>query len=150
MMERFYIPFNYKIENIPLIIYPVKDENPLKNIIKTEADIDIQLNKLYSRHKELVKGSYHIVFIWNLNNKLMFDIWIYDMVNFTDSGPLVDCVTFKGMDICDEVGIASGDGLIVLGKEEELRRSCNSLDAYLNRMLIIPNFSSAFKPNTKF
>lgn len=149
-MDRFYIPFNYKIENVPIIIYPAKDENSLKNIIKTEDDIKLQLNKLYSKYKELIKGSYHIIFIWNLENKLMFDVWIHDIENFTDSGPIIECLTFRSFERSYDVGMASGDGLIVLGREEELRRTCNSLDAYINRIVLMPNFPQDFKPYIRF
>jgi len=149
-MERFYIPFNHKIGNITLIIYPAKDENPLKNIIKSEPEIIQNLNKLYSKNKGLNTGTYHIVFIWSYQKKLMFDVWIHDIESATESGPLIDCLTFKEFELSTDTGIASGDSIFVLGREDELRRQSSNLDSYLNRMIIIPNFPGDFKPTIRF
>jgi hypothetical protein len=36
---RQFKPFNYKIQDIPLIIYPVKDENPLGEVFSGLKEI---------------------------------------------------------------------------------------------------------------
>ncbi|KUK77570.1 MAG: hypothetical protein XD93_0228, partial [candidate division WS6 bacterium 34_10] len=122
-MSRQYIPFTIKIENIPLIIYPVKDENPLEEVFDNKKEIIEHINKLYKQNTLLIKGEYHVLFVWNLDKERMTDIWIYEMENWSDSGPLISCKTFRGCEECTDAGIASGDSIIVLGREEELRRN---------------------------
>jgi hypothetical protein len=73
-MSRQYIPFTIKVENIPLIIYPVKDENPLEEIFSSKNQIVEHINSLYSKNESLLKGEYHILFVWNLNKERMTDV----------------------------------------------------------------------------
>ncbi len=152
-MCRQYLPFNYNIKDIPLIIYPVKDENPLDEIFDASNHMSIQnhLIKLYKKHiKTLNKGHYHILFMWNLNKNRMTDVWIHDTTNWTDSGPLLECITFRNLDVCEDAGIASGDSIIVLGREEELRRKVGNLDQYVNRQVYLPDFPKGMKPTETF
>ncbi len=153
MASRQYLPFNYKIFNIPLIIYPVKDENPLEKIYNPSEKKQFLnfLNSLYKKNKEKLSiGEYHILFIWNLNNQRMTDIWIHNLTNWSDSGPLIHCLTYRNLSQCFDAGIASGDSLIVLGREEELRRKSNNLQKYINRNTNLPIFPKGFKPTKSF
>jgi hypothetical protein len=149
-MSRQYIPFTIKIKNIPLIIYPVKDENPLEEIFNNEEGIIEHIKNLYKQNPSLIKGEYHILFVWNLNKERMTDVWIHEMENWSDSGPLISCKTFRGYEECSDAGIASGDSIIVLGREEELRRKSKDIDSYVNRSIILPEFPERFTPDSKF
>ena len=80
----------------------------------------------------------------------MTDVWIHDMKNWSDSGPLVECFTFRGLNKCKDAGIASGDSLIVLAREEELRRKMSNLSEYVNRDKHIPDFPRGMKPKESF
>ena len=114
-MSRQYIPFTIKIKNISIIIYPVKDENPLEEVFENKDEIIEHINHLY-KEKSLEKGEYHIIFVWNLDKERMTDVWIHEMDNWSDSGPLIACKTFRGYEECTDAGIASGDSIIVLGR----------------------------------
>jgi len=149
-MPRQYKPFNLKINNIPLIVYPVKDENPLREVFKDTKEIIEHIKKIYSENAHVNKGSYHILFIWNLNGERMTDIWIHDMKNWSDSGPLLECHTFRDVTICEDAGIASGDSIIVLGREEELRRKSKSIEDYYDRTKTLPDFPNGMRPDEKF
>lgn len=134
-----------------MIVYPVKDENPLLDVFDDVADIKSHLNGPYRRQDTLVKkGDYQILFVWNLNGHRMTDVWIHDMQNWSDSGPLVSCQTFRDLEVCHDAGIASGDSLIVLGKEEELRRELANIDQYLDREKHFPQFPSNMSPTDFF
>ena len=80
----------------------------------------------------------------------MTDVWIHDMTNWSDSGPLLECITFRDLVVCDDAGIASGDSVIVLGREEELRRSVGNLREYVNRSKYNPDFPSCMTPTESF
>ena len=153
MSARQYKPFTYKHKDIPLIVYPVKDENPLKEVFDPADNNSIQnhLDELYKKHEDqLSKGDYHILFVWNLEKHRMTDVWIHDMKNWSDSGPLVECIIFRDLEVSKDAGIASGDSLIVLGREEELRRKVGNLGDYVNREKHVPDFPEGLQPTEPF
>ena len=80
----------------------------------------------------------------------MTDVWIHDMHNWSNSGPLLTCITFRDLDECHDAGIASGDSIIVLGREEELRRNIRDLQQYFDRDKYLPQFPSGFSPKDSF
>ncbi|MEK7166963.1 MAG: hypothetical protein AAB732_00925, partial [Patescibacteria group bacterium] len=49
------------------------------------------------------------------------------------SGPLGDVRVYREGKLCNKLGFASGNTLIVLGYEERLRRQSKDLKSYLNR-----------------
>ncbi|MEK9129929.1 MAG: hypothetical protein AAB526_00810, partial [Patescibacteria group bacterium] len=49
------------------------------------------------------------------------------------SGPLGDVRVYREGKLCNKLGLASGNTLIVLGYEERLRRQSKDLKSYLNR-----------------
>jgi len=150
-MARQYKPFTQNISNIPLIIYPVKDENPLYDVFEDKAEIKEHLKNLYNKQKSVLnKGEYHILFVWNLESERMTDVWMHSMKNWSDSGPLIECLTFRSLEICHDAGIASGDSIIALGREEELRRKSKSLEEYVDRSEHIPDFPEGMVPEEKF
>ena len=149
MVPRQYLPFSLKL-TVPLIVYPVLDENPLGPIYSGASDLEQHLADLYSAHMSLKKCAYHILFCWNLEGHRMTDVWIHAMENWSDSGPLIECLTFRDLEPCDDAGIASGDSLIVLGREEELRRSLPDLECYIDRSKCMPTFPAGMQPNQEF
>lgn len=150
MSARQYRPFSHQATK-PLIVYPVKDENPLTAVFTNSNEIKAHLDELYQSHDQvLAKGDYHILFVWNLDSHRMTDVWIHDMHNWSDSGPLVECLTFRDLEVCHDAGIASGDSLIVLGREEELRRELNSQEKYLDRSNYLPTFPEGMQPTESF
>lgn len=151
MTSRQYKPFSLTLCNQNLIVYPVLDENPLSDVFNKSADIETHLSELYKKNQStLQKGQYHIVFVWNLDGKRMTDVWINSINDWTDSGPILECYTFRETEPCDDAGIASGDSIIALGREEELRRKCSSLEEYLDRSKLQPEFPEGMQPIKKF
>ena len=149
-MSRQYIPFTIEVENIPLIVYPVKDENPLEEVFNNKEDIVKHINELYKQNPVLIVGEYHILFVWNLDKERMTDVWIHKMENWSDSGPLISCKTFRCYEECTDAGIASGDSIIVLGREEELRRHSKDIGTFIDRSKKLPEFPNGFTPDTEF
>jgi len=156
MTPRQYKPFNYRINDINLIVYPVKDESPLDKIFdpKNKPDMLAYLETLYKKNNKLLsKGNYHILFIWNLDGNKMTDVWIHNMKNWSDSGPLLDGYIFKNSELTQDAGIASGDSVIALGREEELRRKLGKeikLNDYVDRTKYIPEFPAGMEPKDSF
>ncbi|MBN2100722.1 hypothetical protein JW710_02410 [Candidatus Dojkabacteria bacterium] len=145
-----YIPFSFKIGSVDLIVYPVKDENPIRDIFADEDDIKQHLEKLYSKNN-LAEGRYHIVFVWNLDGKRMTDVWVHKLENWSAGcGPLLEVKVFEDLEESDSAGIASGDSIMTLGREEELRRKTNTLEEYLDRSKHMPDFVEGFTPDEKF
>lgn len=153
-MGRQYKPFSYKIGEIPLIIYGGKDEHPLSEIFdpKDHHSIQKHLEQLYDKHPEVLnKGTYHIVLVWNLDQQRMTDVWIHTSENWSNtSGPLIECVTFRNLEKCTDAGIASGDSIIMVAREEELRRELDNLALYFDRSQYIPTFPDGMQPTEVF
>lgn len=153
MKDRFYIPFSLKIVDKPLIVYLVKDENPLTNVFdsKTKRSVVSHLKRLYSKNKAaLSKGLYHIVFLWNLKNHRMADVWIHTLNSIAEkSGPLQEVHIFQDLQPY-HIEVSSGDTLIVLAREEELRRKMADMKKYLNRPKYIPDFPFEMQPYEDF
>ncbi len=150
---RQYKPFNYSFKNIPLIVYPVKDENPLNEVFSnTDTNsINKHLDDLYDGHSKILDtGNYHILFVWNLEGNRMVDVWIHNMSNWSNSGPLLSVFTFRNLEICDDAGIASGDSIITLAREEELRRKIGNIDEYVDRNKYMPTFPDGMQPIESF
>lgn len=150
MTPRQYKPFSLKCLEQNLIIYPVLDESPIADVFNNVTEINEHLNALYSENKAILKGQYHIVFVWNLEGKRMTDVWVNLLNEWSDSGPILECYTFRGLSPCEDAGIASGDSIIALGREEELRRKCSNLEEYLDRSKVQPEFPAGMQPVTEF
>ncbi|MDQ7020630.1 MAG: hypothetical protein Q9M91_02170 [Candidatus Dojkabacteria bacterium] len=81
----------------------------------------------------------------------MTDVWVHKLENWSEGcGPLLEVKTFENLEETSEAGIASGDSIMALGREEELRRNTESFEDYLDRSKVMPEFMDGFKPNKKF
>jgi hypothetical protein len=149
-MARQYKAFSVQVHNQNLIVYPVLDESPLTDVFQNQAEIIEHLNSLYKNNPNIQKGQYHIVFVWNLERQRMTDVWVHLLNEYSDSGPILECYTFRGMMPCQDAGIASGDSIIALAREEELRRKCANLEIYLNRKEIQAEFPQGLQPDQDF
>ena len=148
MSDKFYHPFNYKINETPLIVYIAKD---IQGFERKDNSIEKYLDSVYESNKELLsRGNYHILIVWSLKKERMVDIWVHDINNFEDTGPLIDCYVFKDTERFLSNGQAAGDEIIILGREEELRRDINNLEEYVDRSKNIPNLPAYLKPSQDF
>jgi hypothetical protein len=151
--DRFYIPFSLRIAAIPLMVYPVKDENPLEAVFdrRDKQSIRVHIRALYKKQKKVLsEGLYHILFVWNLHGQRMTDVWIHSLNTIAaPSGPLQKVYTFQGLEPYT-IEVASGDTLIVLAREEELRRKIGDLQKYVKRPSYIPDFPMDMQPYENF
>ena len=77
-------------------------------------------------------STYIIAFIWSLDGEKMIDIWKFNDNHVDDrSGPLSDGRVYREGKLCTDMGLASGNTLLVLGHEEKLRRQSKNLKSYL-------------------
>ena len=139
-MAGFYKPFTITNETKPLIVYPCLGLEKILDRNNKES-ITNHLSNLYSVNKNILsEGTYHILILWDeaSDNKdaqsrdVMTDVWIFDKIDSWGSGPLVDVKIFRNMILETGIGVSAGDGLVMLGREEELRRTAQSLDSYLH------------------
>lgn len=139
-MAGFYKPYTTKINEKPVIVYPCVGLEKVLDRSQSHS-IEKHLEELYSANNELLKpGEYHIIILWdessddkNANSiDVMSDVWIFDKLDSWGSGPLVDVKIFRNMALETGIGVSAGDGLLMLGREEEVRRTAKSLDGYLN------------------
>ena len=153
MKDRCYIPFSMTIRGKPVIVYLLKGNSSLNRVYdpNSKKNVCAHIRSIYAKHEILLKGGiYHIVFLWILNNRPMTDIWIHN-VNKIDgpSGPLQKAYTFRDLNKFD-IEISSGDTLIVLAREEELRRKVGNLEKYTQRPKYIPDFPLDMQPYEDF
>ncbi len=144
---RFYAPFTTYIEGKPIIVYPARDENPLDSVLSRNDPVAIHnhLKQLVASWARLFHSAdYYIVVVWTIQQVVMTDVWFYSLENFTPSGPLVDVRSFRGMNLSPDSGIAAGDSLVVLGREEEYRRRCETFAKYADRAFGGPDLPPGF------
>jgi len=138
-MTSFYKPVILKIGTKPTIVYPCIGLE--KVLDRSDKSIEAALVGLYKSNKDVLEvGEYHIIILWdettddpNSKSKdIMSDVWIFDKTESWGAGPLVDVKTFRNTSIEVNNGTTTGDGLIVLGREQEFRRNSSSLEEYIN------------------
>lgn len=138
-MAGFYKPFTLQIKNKSVIVYPCVG---LEKILSRENSLSIQqhLDNLYTSNSDTLSiGTYHIVILWDEASDdptaqpldAMTDVWIFDKIDSWGSGPLVDVKIFRDKNLETSIGVSAGDGLLMLGREEESRRTAKSLEEYL-------------------
>ena len=124
----FYNPFVTNMGLTPVIVYP--DQN-LEDVVDRgdSGALIAHLTELYLKNANIKSSAlgtvnYQIDFVWSDQGAVMTDIWTFARLGEWDSGPLADNPRiFRGFERDMGIGIGSGSTLIVLGREEELRRS---------------------------
>lgn len=149
-----YVPFNYTLGGIPLIVYVMKSHVPLKELLPDRAALTAHLERLYERQDErLQRGSYHVVFVWNWEGLLMTDVWMYQTSMLNPEGGdtyLEACVPFKGLHQYAPIGLASERSVMILGREQEHRWKFATLADYLDRTKSLPDFPGSMKPTETY
>jgi len=128
----FYKPFPAIINSKPILIYA---ENGLERVLFRERkdSIEKHLEAIYHKnHKHLHSGEFHIAFVWSDDEDIMSDIWIFENLAVWKANPTVDAQNFRGLDFEEGYGVTAGDELMILGKEEEFRRTTPGLEQYLD------------------
>ncbi|MDO9399829.1 MAG: hypothetical protein Q7T79_04070 [bacterium] len=129
----FYKNLDYYINGLQIIVWPDADAK------ESYKDFSKQQLREYIKNIILLDKDYYnnatyiIAFIWSLKGEKMIDIWKFNDNHVDDrSGPLSDVKVYREGKFCNNLGLASGNTLIVLGCEEKLRRQSKNLKSYLN------------------
>ncbi len=98
-----------------------------------QAEIDLQLSSALQVSGWASEDSlYFIGFCWKSGDRPYIDLWRFKANPVDDhSGPLADMVVCQSGKCVQNMGVASGNTLAVLGLEELHRRDCGSLEKYL-------------------
>lgn len=125
-MSSFYKPLIFNISNTPVILYPYRG-------------IEVSFSK-YEKGKleEYVSSvlsdvaAYAIVILWQDAQDIMTDVWLFGEFESWNAGPVVSVKNYRNGAIDTKSGVTAGDGLVMLGREEEQRRKSNSISEYIN------------------
>ena len=133
----------FYLENYPRVV----QLNELNIIIYVDegwgkenlAQVEPAIIETCKSNPDFVKNAaFLIAFLWKKEN-FMFDVWKFSDNPVDDlSGPLVDMRVFKGTEIDAELGVASGNTLLVLGLEEMHRRNSVSIESFLSTRPELP------------
>ena len=85
------------------------------------------------------EAMYYIAFVWRDGEIPMVDLWRF-LDNPVDkiSGPLAEVVVLRDGKSTNDLGVASGQTLLVLGIEEQHRRAFGELRKYLSERPVLP------------
>ena len=128
----FYKNLNYFIGDLQIIVWPDADaKESYKGF--SEKQVGDYIKNIISSDKYYNDSTYIIAFIWSLDGEKMIDIWKFNENHVDDrSGPLSDGRVYREGKLCTNMGLASGNTLLVLGHEEKLRRQSKDLKSYLS------------------
>lgn len=81
------------------------------------------------------RTDYLLSIMWGNSSKKMIDFFSYSGLDkkWKENPEVFSYVTENGIYLPEERNISCGDGLIILGEEENFRRFTKNLDDYLNR-----------------
>ena len=144
----FYQPFLVDVKKLPLIVYPhPKAERAFKR--NDAGCLEKYILQLYRKNEHLVHcGQYHIVILWGYNNDRMADVWTFDQIETWGSGPFADVKIFREYAPEHALGGSAGDALMMLGREEEHRRTKATLKEYVKGPR--PTLPKAIMPKESF
>lgn len=114
---------------IPIILYVDEswEHNQLKGVPK-------HIDNICRDHLGFLNNAkYGIAFLWVNNGNKVVDLWRFSLnLEGNFSGPVSDVIILNGNSRKTDVGIASGDTLVVLGLEEQHRRCLDDMNEYLS------------------
>ncbi len=126
----FYNPLSIQIKGKAVIVYP--DQGLEKVMHRNAASVKKHIEELCNMHSLPKDIDYQIIMLWAEDKDPVTDMWIFTKTDAWGSGPLVDVKIFRGYREVNDIGVGSGNTLIVLGKEEEHRRRSQNLESYLS------------------
>lgn len=127
----FYKNLNYFIDDLQIIVWPDADAKESYKDFSNEQ-LETYIKNIVSSDSYYVDATYIIAFLWSLQGEKMVDMWKFNDNHVDDrSGPLGDVRVYREGALCNDVGLASGNTLLVLGYEEKMRRQSKDLKSYL-------------------
>jgi hypothetical protein len=128
----FYNSFDIFIGDKQVIVWPDADAKT-SYAGYTKKDVEKYINNIVVADPYYNDATYLIAFIWSYNGEKMADIWKFNNNHVDDrSGPLSDVRVYREGLQCNNLGLASGNTLLVLGYEEKLRRQSKNIKEYLS------------------
>jgi hypothetical protein len=154
-----YLPISYRHKEIPVIIYPAKDDGKLE-LAFSRSDIGCLEKYIDSLLKEN-ESSYRdadiiVTIIWNQKDVPHCDIWKINRNKYSDdSGFLYDVQVYKNLLPVSDMGVASGNTSIVITAEEMLLRELIlknglSFSQASDRKIYQAKFPAGFVPAENF
>lgn len=127
MSAKQYLPISYEHNNKPVILYPAKDDGFLEKAFSrsVKASLESYVNGLIDSDPDYFKNTDLILaYVWNQEQVPYADIWKVNRNNISDdSGLLYDVRVYANKDIITDMGVASGNSLMVIAAEELLLRN---------------------------
>lgn len=156
-LAKQYLPISRKYKNIPIIIYPAKDDGNIVQAYSTEESIISYTDRVLPLHEDRITwADMLILYVWNDGTIPMVDIWkvIRNTIS-DDSWFLYDGFTLRGDSIETRMGTASGNSLIVFTAEELLLRKLimeegKSFTEAADRKKYFPAFPAGLIPGERF
>lgn len=147
-MNSFYKPKIINFNERPIIIYPCSGIEKIFDRQEKES-LENHIREVFAKNQELLNtGEYYIVILWDEKGDKMSDVWIFGQLESWGSGPLVDVKIFRNLNLETTIGVSAGDGLIMLGREEEHRRKSKSFYEYIHDPR--PELPSGINPEEEF
>lgn len=128
----FYNEVDFQVFGKQIILFPDIDAKKAYPGF-TYKDLKTYLEKILQKNRKFMDDAdFLVAFIWSYNANKMIDLWkFYGNCVDERSGPLSDSIVFRNGEACTNLGMASGNTLIVLGYEEKLRRQSENLKSFL-------------------
>ncbi len=121
-----YLPISYELKNIPVILYPAKDDGVLEKAFSRhepgvlEAYVSSVIEQDFGFFKD---ADVILAYVWNQEQTPYCDIWKINRNNLSDdSGFLYDVRIYNDHRRITDTGVASGNSSIVVTSEEMLLR----------------------------
>lgn len=154
-----YMPVSYNYKNIPIVIYPAKDDGLLERAFSRNdsGSLEKYVNSVIDSDSAFYENTDMLVaYVWNQDKVPYCDMWKVNRNGISDdSGFLYDARIYKDHEIITDMGVASGNSSIVLTAEEMLLRDLViskglSFTEAADREVYQARFPMGFVPAEKF
>ncbi|MEI7621720.1 MAG: hypothetical protein WCJ51_04250, partial [Candidatus Moraniibacteriota bacterium] len=127
----YYNNLNYFIGDLQIIVWPDVDAKVAYSGF-SEKQLGEYIKSIILADNYYNDATYIVAFIWSIESEKMIDVWKFNYNHVDDrSGPLGSAKVYREGKLCDNLGLASGNTLMILGYEERLRRQSKDLKSYL-------------------
>lgn len=121
-----FIPISYKFKNIPVVLYPAKDDGILEKAFSRHepGSLEKYVNSVVEQDFDFFKDADMILaYVWNQDKTPYCDVWKVNRNDISDdSGFLYDVRIYSDRKLVTDMGVASGNSSIVVTAEEMLLR----------------------------
>jgi hypothetical protein len=158
-LTKQYLPITDSYNEIPIVIYPAKDDGQIDKVFNRKGLGNLQkyVNQIIMENIDYYSDSDIVLaYIWNQGSTPYCDIWKVNRNQLSDdSGFLYDARIYKNTDQVTDMGVASGNTLIVLTAEEILLRDLIlknglSFSEAANREKYYAHFPAGYVPIESF